>query len=58
VLAAVLDAIDLGIRVVLPTDALCSSSDESHDALLGLYRNRFGQQVETADAETILSCWL
>ena len=58
VLAAVLDAVDLGLRVVLPTDALCSSSDEKHDALLSLYRDRFGQQIETAEAETILSCWL
>jgi nicotinamidase-related amidase len=58
VLAAVLDAVDLGLRVVLPTDALCSSSDEKHDALLSLYRDRFSQQIETADAETILACWL
>ena len=57
VLAAVLDAIDLGLRVVLPVDALCSSSDESHEALLALYRNRFSQQVETAPAETILANW-
>ena len=58
VLAAVLDAVDLGLRVVLPVDALCSSSDEKHDALLALYRDRFSQQIETADAETILRCWL
>ncbi len=57
VLAAVLDAVDLGLRVVLPIDALCSSSDDKHDSLLGLYRDRFGQQIETADTETILSCW-
>ena len=35
-LAAVLDAVDLGYRVVLATDALCSSSDATHDALLTL----------------------
>jgi nicotinamidase-related amidase len=57
VLAAVLDAVDLGLRVVLPVDALCSSSDEKHDALLKLYRDRFSQQIETADAETILAAW-
>ncbi|HJU16453.1 MAG TPA: cysteine hydrolase [Stellaceae bacterium] len=57
VLAAVLGAIDRGYRVVLATDALCSSSDETHDALLTLYRQRFAQQIETADSETILSCW-
>jgi len=57
VLAAVLGAVDFGYRVVLATDALCSSSDETHDALLTLYRRRFGQQVETASSETILACW-
>jgi len=57
VLAAVLDAVDLGYRVVLATDALCSSSDATHDALLALYRNRFSQQIETASSETILACW-
>jgi nicotinamidase-related amidase len=58
VLAAVLDAVDLGMRVVLPEDALCSSADETHEALLTLYRKRFGQQIETASADTILACWL
>jgi nicotinamidase-related amidase len=57
VLAAVLDAVDLGYRVVLAADALCSSSDATHDALLTLYRNRFSQQIETASSDTILACW-
>jgi nicotinamidase-related amidase len=57
VLAAVLGAVDLGYRVVLATDALCSSADETHDALLTLYRQRFAQQIETAEAETILANW-
>jgi hypothetical protein len=42
---------------VLATDALCSSSDETHDALLTLYHRRFGQQIETANGEKILACW-
>jgi nicotinamidase-related amidase len=58
VLAAVLGAVDHGYRVIVPTDAICSSSDETHDALLTLYRNRYGRQIETADSETVLSCWL
>ena len=57
VLAAVLDAVDFGYRVVLATDALCSSSDETHDALRTLYHRRFGQQIETASSKTILACW-
>ena len=57
VLAAVLDAVDLGYRVVLARDALCSASDRTHDALLTLYRERFGQQIEVASADTILANW-
>lgn len=57
VLAAVLGAVDRGYRVVLPTDALCSSSDRTHDALLTLYRERYGQQVEASSAEEILAAW-
>ena len=40
VLAAVLGAVDFGYRVVIPHDALCSSSDAMHDALLELYREQ------------------
>ncbi len=35
VLSTVLGAIDRGYRVVVATDALCSSSEETHDALRG-----------------------
>jgi nicotinamidase-related amidase len=54
VLAAVLGAVDFGYGVVLVTDAICSSSDETHDALLTLYHQRFAQQIETVEAETLL----
>jgi len=57
VLAAMLDAVDLGYRVVLASDALCSSSDETHDALMTLYRERFSQQIETVETATILAAW-
>ena len=57
VLAAVMDAVDLGFRVVLATDALCSASDETHDALMKLYRSRFNEQIETADSAAILDAW-
>jgi nicotinamidase-related amidase len=57
VLAAVLGAVDRGYRVILPTDALCSSSDATHDALLTLYRQRFSQQIETATTDEILRAW-
>jgi nicotinamidase-related amidase len=57
VLATVLGAVDLGFRVVLVRDGVCSSSDEGHDALLDLYHRRFTEQIETADAEEILRSW-
>jgi nicotinamidase-related amidase len=57
VLATALGAIDRGYRVVLVTDALCSSSDETHDALMTFYRQRLAQQVETADTDTVLGNW-
>jgi nicotinamidase-related amidase len=57
VLAAVMDAIDAGYRVILAEDALCSVSDESHDAMLRHFGSRFSQQVEVASSEEILDDW-
>ncbi|HEY2186130.1 MAG TPA: cysteine hydrolase [Xanthobacteraceae bacterium] len=57
VLATVLGAVDLGYRVILVTDAVCSSSDEGHDALLEVYHRRYTEQIETATAATILDRW-
>jgi nicotinamidase-related amidase len=57
VLATVLGAIDRGYRVVVPSDAICSSADETHDASLRLYQGRYGQQVEIATTEQILLNW-
>jgi nicotinamidase-related amidase len=57
VLATVLGAVDYGYRVVIVRDAVCSSSDDGHDALLKVYHRRYTEQIETADAETVLSSW-
>jgi nicotinamidase-related amidase len=38
-------------------DAICSSSDEGHDALLRVYHRRYSEQIETADAEEVLRRW-
>jgi nicotinamidase-related amidase len=57
VLATVLGAVDHGYRVVLVRDAICSSSDAGHDALLEVYERRYSVQIETADAEAILAVW-
>ena len=57
VLATALDAVDRGYRVVLPIDGLCSSQDLTHDALITLYRCRFGQQIECTTIGEALEAW-
>jgi len=57
VLATVLGAVDLGYRVIVAADAICSSIDETHDALMRLYGERFSEQIELADTAAILESW-
>jgi len=57
VLATVLSAVDLGFRVIVVRDAICSSSNEGHVALLRVYHHRYSEQIETADAEDVLRRW-
>jgi nicotinamidase-related amidase len=57
VLATVLGAVDRGYRVILATDAICSSADETHDASIRVYNSRYGVQVETVTTDEILSHW-
>jgi nicotinamidase-related amidase len=57
VLATVLDAVDRGFRVVLVQDALCSSSDAGHDALMTLYRKRFSEQIELIESHELSMLW-
>lgn len=57
VLATVLDAVDIGYRVIVVRDAICSSSDEGHEMLMRLYHTRYTEQIETANAEAVLARW-
>lgn len=57
VLASVLAAIDHGYRVIVPVDAVCSSTDQGHDSLVTQYRKRFSQQLEATDVGTLLKVW-
>jgi nicotinamidase-related amidase len=57
VLSTVLGAIDRGYRVILVEDALCSSSDRTHDASMTIYGMRYGQQVEVVLLEDLLRAW-
>jgi nicotinamidase-related amidase len=53
----VLSAVDLGFRVVIVEDALCSSSDIGHDALMTMYRTRFHGQVDLVTAGELAEFW-
>jgi nicotinamidase-related amidase len=57
VLSSILAAIDHGYRIVMARDAVCSSSDASHDAIIDLFHRRFDVQVEVADVAEILEAW-
>lgn len=57
VLSTVLSAVDLGFRVVIVEDALCSSSDTGHDALMTMYRTRFHGQIDLVCAEELFEKW-
>ncbi|MHC1550340.1 cysteine hydrolase family protein [Phyllobacterium sp. K27] len=57
VLATVLGAVDLGYRVIVVSDAVCSSSDQAHDAMQSFYSGRLSLQVETAETPQVLGGW-
>jgi nicotinamidase-related amidase len=57
VLATALGAVDLGFRVVIVEDALCSSLDAGHDALMTLYRNRFSEQIDLVELDHLKELW-
>lgn len=57
VLATLLGAIDRGFRVLLVVDAVCGSTDNTHDALMELYKNRFTEQLEIAPSDEVLDMW-
>jgi nicotinamidase-related amidase len=50
-------AVDLGFRVVIVEDALCSSLDAGHDALMTLYRNRFSEQIDVVELDHLKELW-
>ena len=55
VLATIMGAIDLGYRIWLPSDAVCSSADDCHRAMMSVFDSRFGVQITTCTTEDILS---
>jgi len=57
VLATVMDAVDLGFRVVLVEDGLCSSYDAGHDALMTMYRLRYSLQINLVNSRELPELW-
>ena len=60
VLSTVLDAVNIGFRVFIVEDALCSSSDAGHDALMRSARTTLDGQIakglKSAGAQEIVVC--
>ena len=54
VLATALGGVDLGYRVIILKDAVCSGADETHDASLTLLGDRFSVQIQLIDTEQFL----
>jgi nicotinamidase-related amidase len=57
VLSTVLAAVNIGYRVVILEDGLCSSSDVGHDALMTMYRVRYTEQIDLIKAEHLVEAW-
>ena len=57
VVSTVLDAVDRGYRVVIVEDALCSSSDAGHEALMTIYRTRMQEQIEVIGSSELPAVW-
>ncbi len=54
VLATVPGAIDLGFKVIILSDAVCSGADETHDAAVDPLAERFSVQLELATTKQFL----
>lgn len=57
VLATALDAVDLGYRVVIASDAVTSASAVGHRCAIDMLADRFGEQVDLATAAEICRSW-
>ncbi|PWL16236.1 cysteine hydrolase [Falsochrobactrum shanghaiense] len=57
VLAGLLGAVDRGYRVIIVSDAVCSTSDQSHDAILSLCHKRFSEQLEVISTQELCAAW-
>lgn len=54
VLATAMGGLDLGYRVIVLSDAVCSGADETHDASMKLLGDRFSVQLKLMTTEEFL----
>ncbi|MDZ4392205.1 isochorismatase family cysteine hydrolase [Cypionkella sp.] len=57
VYASLLSAVDLGLRVIIATDAVTSSDQAAHNATLNIIARRLPAQVECATTAEIIAAW-
>lgn len=57
VYAAVLDAVDEGLRVVIVSDAVASSDIMAHDAVLQQLAPRLSDQIDIATTQVLMQAW-
>ncbi|WP_139976499.1 isochorismatase family cysteine hydrolase [Ochrobactrum sp. CGA5] len=57
VLATLLGAVDRGYRVIIVHDAVCSVSDQTHDAIISLCHQRFSEQLELVCTDELIDSW-
>ena len=57
VLATAIEAMEAGLRVILASDALTSSSLSCHAKALDILHDRFDEQIEVASVDQILAAW-
>jgi nicotinamidase-related amidase len=58
VYASVLDAIDLGLRVILASDAIGSADEAAHQAVMMHLAPRLSEQLEVITTQTIMDTWM
>ncbi len=57
VYASLLAGVDLGLRVIIASDAVTSSDQAAHDATLHIIAHRLPTQVELATTAEIITAW-
>ena len=57
VYASLLSAVDLGLRVIIATDAVTSSDADAHKATLDIIARRLPTQVDLATTSEIIAAW-